>query len=291
MSMKERRVRNQFPRVDQSTTQSSKYWAKEKDRYIRQLLISDIENITERELIVYFCRTDQAITETDAEDIAEILEGVDSKEIDILLYTVGGLIDAVEKIVSLLNLLEMKYRVVVPSLAKSGGTLIALSAEQILMGITSDLGPVDPQMTTSEHPSVPAEFIIADENQSAILRSFAKANIERARALAQRYLRTIFRPKGADPSDDEVQAAEARFQNALSKLCSAEGYFSHGAVIDFHEATALGLPVTWMPPESNLWQRIWLLYCLYDFDTQRENIGKIVEGAIYSISRPPIIWE
>lgn len=289
--MKERKARTQFPRIDHPTSQSSKYWAKEKDRYLRQLLISDIENITKRELVVYFCRTDQAITETDAEGIAEILEGVESKEIDILLYTVGGYIDAVEKIVSVLNLLELKYRVIVPSLAKSGGTLIALSAQQILMGINSDLGPVDSQMATTEHPSVPAEFVAADESQGAILRSFAKANIARARALAERYLRSIFQPKGNTPSDDEVQAAEARFQNSFSKLCSADGYYSHGAVIDFHEATALGLPVIWMPPESALWQRIWLLYCLYDFDTQRDTLGKIVEGAIYSISRPPIIWE
>src|SRR5471030_2543944 len=106
--MKERRLRYHFPRVDQPTTQSSKYWAKEKDRYIRQLLISDIEDITKRELVVYFCRTDQAITETDAEDIAEVLEGIESKEIDILLYTVGGYIDAVEKIVSVLDLLDVK---------------------------------------------------------------------------------------------------------------------------------------------------------------------------------------
>jgi Serine dehydrogenase proteinase len=289
--MKERRIRNQFPRVDQPTTQSSKYWAKEKDRYIRQLLISDIEGITKRELVVYFCRTDQAITETDAEDIAEVLEGIESKEIDILLYTVGGYIDAVEKIASVLDLLDVKYRVIVPSLAKSGGTLIALSAQHILMGVNSDLGPVDPQMTTTEHPSVPAEFLVADESQGAILRSFAKANIARARALAERYLRAIFQPKGSSPSDDETQAAEARFQNAISKLCSADGYYSHGAVIDFNEATDLGLPVIWMAPESALWKRVWLLYCLYDFDTQRDTLGKIVEGAIYSISRPPIIWE
>ena len=289
--MKERRVRNQFPRIDHPTSQSSKYWAKEKDRYIRQLLISDIENITKRELVVYFCRTDQAITHTDAEDIAEILEGVESKDIDIFLYTLGGYIDAVEKIVSLLNLLKLNYRVIVPSLAKSGGTLIALSAKEILMGINSDLGPVDSQMTTTEHPSVPAEFVAADESQGSILRSFAKANIARARALAERYLRAIFRAKGSAPSEDEIQAAENRFQSALAKLCSADGYYSHGAVIDFHEATSLGLPVVWMPPESDLWKRIWLLYCLYDFDTQRDTIGKIIEGAANSISRPPIIWD
>ena len=42
--MRERKTRKQFPRSGELPTQSSKYWAKEKDRYLRQLLISDIED-------------------------------------------------------------------------------------------------------------------------------------------------------------------------------------------------------------------------------------------------------
>jgi ClpP class serine protease len=142
--MKGKKRRQQFPRTIDLPTQSSKYWAKEKDRYIRQILISDIEEETGRELVVYFSRLDQAITETDADDISEILQGTESKNIDIFLHTPGGLIDAVEKFVSVLNLLELDYRVIVPSFAKSGGTLIALSSRTILLGVNSDLGPVDP---------------------------------------------------------------------------------------------------------------------------------------------------
>lgn len=59
-----------FPRTDELPAQSPKYWAKEKDRYIRQLLISDITAITNRPLIVYFSQLDQEISHTDPDDIA-----------------------------------------------------------------------------------------------------------------------------------------------------------------------------------------------------------------------------
>ncbi len=73
--MVERKARSQFPRKTDLPTQSAKYWAKEKDRYLRQLLIADIEEETNRELVVYFCRLDQEITETDADDSAETFDG------------------------------------------------------------------------------------------------------------------------------------------------------------------------------------------------------------------------
>jgi hypothetical protein len=60
------------------------------------------------------------------------------------------------------------------------------------------------------------------------------------------------------------------------------------AVIDYDEAIELKLSVKWMEPDSGLWKRVWLLYCLYDFDTKQDDIGKIVEGALYSVARPPI---
>jgi ClpP class serine protease len=197
--MKERKIRNQFPRTADIPVQSPKYWAKEKDRYIRQLLISDIEAETGRELVVYFSRLDQAISETDADDISEVLLGVESKDVDILLHTPGGLVDSVEKFVSVLRLLALKYRVIVPSFAKSGGTLIALTAQQILMGVNSELGPVDPQIDTPEYRGISAEYVASDTTQPPILQSIAKANIARGKKLAEKYLHLILNNRGLSP--------------------------------------------------------------------------------------------
>lgn len=289
--MKDRKLRNQFPRTDDVPGQSAKYWAKEKDRYLRQLLISDIEAETGRELIVYFSRLDQMITETDADDLCEILSGTDSKDIDILIHTPGGVVDAVEKFISVIRLLNINFRAIIPSLAKSGGTLIALSSNEIMMGVNSELGPVDSQMNTSEYRSVSAELVAADSLQPSILPSIAKMNVERGKGLAEKYLRIMLACKDNSPTPEQILHAEGRVANAMAKLSSPAGYGSHGAVIDYNEAKSLGLPVLWLSNEATLWKKIWMLYCIYDADTKNDNLGKIFEGAVYSISRPPLVWD
>jgi hypothetical protein len=71
----------------------------------------------------------------------------------------------------------------------------------------------------------------------------------------------------------------------IQKISTSSGYLSHGAVIDFEEATNLGLSAIYLHPADDLWKRIWLLYCLYDYDTKAKNVGKIFEGSKFSISR------
>jgi hypothetical protein len=93
----------QFPRTSDLPKQSPKYWVKEKDRYIRQQLIGDIEALTGRSLVVYFAQLDQEIGHTDSDDLSEILSGSHSQEIDFFLHTPGGNVDATEKIISILK--------------------------------------------------------------------------------------------------------------------------------------------------------------------------------------------
>ncbi len=284
-------IETQFPRTPEPPAGLSRFWAAEKDRILRQLLISDIERDTGRKLFVYFARLDQAITESDADDLSEILQRADEPDLDIMIHTAGGLIDAVEELVAMLRLRGLRYRVVVPSFAKSGGTLIALSAYAILLGVNSELGPVDPQMTVGEYRSVSAEFVAADDGLPKIVRDVASTNVARGKKLARANLRQILGIGLDEPVDELPAAGDTRLDIALKKLSSPAGFGSHGAVIDFTEAKALGLPVVWMAPESMLWKRIWLLHCLYDFDTKRDNIGKIIESVLDSIARPPLVWD
>ncbi len=51
--------------------------------------------------------------------------------------------------------------VIVPDAAKSAATLLALGAHHIVMGTTSDLGPIDPQLLTEDGRLVPGKDIIA----------------------------------------------------------------------------------------------------------------------------------
>ena len=66
--------------------------------------------------------------------------------LDLLLQSPGGDIDKAENIVYMCRNRFSSFRVIVPESAKSAATLIALAADSIIMGYTSELGPIDPQI-------------------------------------------------------------------------------------------------------------------------------------------------
>jgi ClpP class serine protease len=86
----------------------------------------------------------------DIDDSEEILRAVEltapSIPIDLIIHTPGGLVLAAEQIARALFRHEAKVTVMVPHYAMSGGTLIALAGDEIMMARSAVLGPVDPQI-------------------------------------------------------------------------------------------------------------------------------------------------
>lgn len=84
------------------------------------------------------------------EDSEEILRAIrltpDEMPIDIVLHTPGGLVLASEQIAHAIRRHPAKVSVFVPHYAMSGGTLIAMAADEIIMDENAVLGPVDPQL-------------------------------------------------------------------------------------------------------------------------------------------------
>ena len=74
------------------------------------------------------------------------------RDLDVLLHTPGGDIDAAEKLITLVHTTvgAGQMRIVVPDFAKSAGTLMALGANKIVMSDTSELGPIDPQIALND---------------------------------------------------------------------------------------------------------------------------------------------
>ena len=78
--------------------------------------------------------------------IAAIKETPEDMPIDFVLHTPGGLVLAAMQIARAVEAHKAKVTVYVPVYAMSGGTLIALAADEIVLGEFSMLGPIDPQM-------------------------------------------------------------------------------------------------------------------------------------------------
>src|SRR3954451_1944109 len=86
----------------------------------------------------------------DVDDSEAVLRAIrltdDERPIDLLLHTPGGLVLAAEQIAHAVRAHPAKVTVLVPHYAMSGGTLIALAADEIAMDPHAVLGPVDPQL-------------------------------------------------------------------------------------------------------------------------------------------------
>lgn len=106
----------------------------------------------------------------DIEDSEHILRAIrrtpKDVPIDIILHTPGGLVLAAEQIARALASHEAKVTVFVPHYAMSGGTLLALAADEIIMDEHAVLGPIDPQL--GNYPAVSILKAIEQKDKNSL---------------------------------------------------------------------------------------------------------------------------
>jgi Serine dehydrogenase proteinase len=259
-----------FPRGKALPSQSPLFWVSQKDRYLRQLLIRDIEETTSRCLLVYFtdCTSNAQIDTSDEKYLSELLGSSDKQEVDLLLETNGGYTDATEKVVSLLRHWVGDLRVIVPSRAKSNGTVIALASNSIVMGANSELGPIDPNIAIQPGQFVPAHFIVNLTPVDPLIYQIADQAIKQTQKLAK----TVLKERMLSEADETV------LESIVGQISTRNVYYSHGSVIDYREAISLGLKVSFLEPQNELWQRLWLLRSMYEYDCRQNQLSKIFES-------------
>ncbi|HOB28431.1 MAG: ATP-dependent Clp protease proteolytic subunit [Dethiobacteria bacterium] len=131
----------------------------------RQNLISKLEKKNKSRVIAIIHRQEtmsilgfpvmRYIDINDSEEIIRVIQmTAPDTPIDLILHTPGGIALAALQIARAINKHQGKVTVYVPHYAMSGGTLIALAADEIVMGEHSMLGPVDPQLGKYPAPSV-----------------------------------------------------------------------------------------------------------------------------------------
>jgi ClpP class serine protease len=182
----------------------------------------------------------------DVDDAEQVLRAVrltpPDMPIDLLLHTPGGLVLASDQIAYALKRRPGKVTVLVPHYAMSGGTLVALAADEILMDRDAVLGPVDPQLGSIQHGVWPAASILVAlahdnpnrDDDTLIMGDMARKAIDQVRRTAEELLAGTLPP-----------AEAARVAGELS-----EGRWTHDYPIRLDEAKALGLPVSDALPEA-----------------------------------------
>jgi ATP-dependent protease ClpP protease subunit len=124
--------------------------------------ISEIEAITQRRLVTYFAAPiDKSIAYINDDDpvYIEDLLRVPSHYpgLDLIINSNGGMALSAERIINVCQNYVQKqnneeFRIIVPKVAKSAATIVALGADRILLCENSELGPIDPQITI-QHPT------------------------------------------------------------------------------------------------------------------------------------------
>lgn len=99
----------------------------------------------------------------DMQGLMEAVSNIRERELDIILHSPGGSAEAAESMVEFIRERFDHVRVFVPIAAMSAATMVALSANELVMGQHSQLGPIDPQFiisTPEGERSAPAKAIL-----------------------------------------------------------------------------------------------------------------------------------
>jgi ClpP class serine protease len=193
----------------------------------------------------------------DVNDAEEVIRAIhltdDDVPIDLVLHTPGGLVLASLQIARAIKAHKGKVTVFVPHYAMSGGTLIALAADEIVMDAHAVLGPVDPQL--GEYPAasllkvVKTKDINEVDDKTLIMADVGEKALQQIRA----EVLELFADRM--PADKAAALADRLTQ----------GTWTHDHPISLKEGQELGLPVHGDMPEE-----FYQLMALFPQPTQQQ---------------------
>lgn len=246
-------ILNESDRVAAGNPQAATdYIVNLKKDYIRKL-----SEKTGRNVILYFSSflgrqpsNETLINDLDINAFMENVHGLDkTKGLDLILHTPGGDLSATEQIIKYLkSCFGGNIRAIIPQMAMSAGSMIAVSCKSVIMGKQSSLGPFDPQLNGIPCQSALREFNKAIEDVSknpaslglwqAILTKLNPTFLtlcEQADELSEELTEKILSDKEID------KAGKAKIKKVFAKN---EDSKTHSRHIDRDKCQEAGLDVT-----------------------------------------------
>lgn len=242
---------------------------------IRRQHLAALNAYTGRNVIVYYSGwlekealmrnglTGAEVNDSDKNGFMATIHELDrSKGLDLLLHTPGGNVAATESLVDYLRaMFGTDIRVIVPQLAMSAGTMIALSARTIVMGKHSSLGPIDPQINGVPAHGIVEEFRKAREDIAADASTIAlwqpiiakypptfvgecQKAIAWANDIVKKWLEDGMFSTRADPA--------AAADTVLGELANHALTLSHERHISSEKAKSLGLEIEMLEDDPQL---------------------------------------
>src|SRR5690349_2297828 len=202
--------------------------------------------------------------------LEEVLQNYDmgGRRLALVLNCPGGDGLAAERIITICRSFSKSgYAVIVPKQAKSAATMICLGAKEIMMSSTSELGPIDPQISFGKN-SFAAHEIIESYEKLIAQATKAKGRIDPFLQQLQRFdARDIRWVKSAQQLSDSIavtalQTGAMKGKSARTIRTKIRPFLNpqftkvHGRPIYHEVAEKCGLPVTLYDIQSEFWRTI-----------------------------------
>ncbi len=273
----------------------------------RKNQLERISNLRKREIIVYASDSNKgkapiSISPPDLLLFKDQLDYVKTNEIDIILETTGGIAETVEDMVEFVRSKYQKVGIIIPGTAKSAGTIFAMAGDEILMGATSALGPIDAQVVSNGKRFSADAFLDGLEKIKEEVLNTGKLNPAFIPMLqnispgeiqhfenAQNFSKTLvtswlseykFKYWGTHNSTGQIVTKKEKEQRAneiARQLCKHSDWLTHGRSIRIKDLTAMGLQIFDYSAESELNDSIERYYTLLRMTFDLTGIYKIFE--------------
>jgi len=272
-----------------------------------------------RDVLVYAADSNKArqgapvaIDNSDLMPVIDQVSNLSGAAIDVVLVTGGGSGEAAEDIVRFLYDRYQSVAFIVPSLAKSAGTIMVMAGDEILMEPSSSLGPIDAQILWEGKVFSAEAFLkglqsIKDEASTSnslnrayipILQRISPGEIQSAqnalsfaKVLVTKWLKehkfknwTTHRTHtpGKVVTDDEK---EMRAKEIADKLCDHSTWLSHGRSIKIPDLKGIGLEITDYSKQAELADAIRRYSVLLQMTFDQTGIYKLIETPDSQINR------
>jgi len=266
---------------------------------VRTKYTAALSELTGRPVIVYetawlqkpAAGPDLSIQLEDVQGLMEACHELEGDQLDLVLHSPGGFPEATDSVVRYLRKMFVGIRVFIPHAAMSAATMLALACDEIVMGKHSQLGPIDPQLSTPQG-NVPVRAILdqferardeAVQDPAALgvwlptLQQLAPALVvqcENAEKLAKDLVRAwLTRSMFAD---DEDPAASA--DTAVNFFADHTLHKSHGAAIDRDDAREVGLKVSDLEADQGLQDAVLSVHHAMTITFQQTGTIKMIEN-------------
>ena len=274
---------------------------------VRRKYLKKVQEHTGRNVIAYYSgwlqkpkAPDTAVNDKDKGGFMLCINKLaKDKGLDLILHTPGGDIAATESLVDYLySMFGQDIRVIVPQISMSAGTMIALSAREIMMGKHSNLGPIDPQMGGLACQAVINEFREAKQDVKQNPHSAAlwqviiakyhptflgacKQAIEWSEKMVSKWL-----------EENMCSDCKEKVDVIMKTFADHKKQKSHARHISKKECEDVGLKITSLESNQNLQDAVLTTHHAFMHSFSHTDAVKIIEnhnGVTYAeLSRPSI---